>query len=121
MGAILHGLSQTAAELRDQDEQNAREAKLAQERAEQRRQGEIQHKKFEEDLANWAKAEDIRRFIDRVEQASAVNPPNNTEYTARWLAWGRAIATGLDPLSEGTDDFFQHYLELGWDKMTRRK
>lgn len=80
LSIILHGLAQAAIELRERAEERAKEEKLAQERAEQHRRAEIQHKKLEDDLANWSKAETIRRFLRQVEQGMESSAPADPEF-----------------------------------------
>jgi len=121
LGIVIQALFQAAHELRERAAKLARDAELAREREEERRRGEIQHKKFEADLADWSKAEVIRRFLQQVEQALEKDPSKNPEFAERWLAWAKGHAARLDPLSKGTDDFLEHYLQFGWDKMTRKR
>ena len=117
MQAMVHA----AHELRERAARRAKGKKLAQERAEERRKAETQHKKFDEDLANWSKAETIRRFLAQVEQAMSNNPNQDDGFPHRWLGWAKDFAPRLDPLSGGTVEFFDHYLQFGWDKMSRRR
>jgi hypothetical protein len=37
------------------------------------------------------------------------------------LEWARDFATRLDPISGGMDEFFDPYLQFGWDKMNRKR
>jgi len=39
----------------------------------------------------------------------------------RWLEWARDFATSLDPLSRKVGELFDHYLQFGWDKMSRKR
>jgi len=121
LGIVIQALFQAAHELRERAAKWARDAELAREREEERRKSEIQHKKFEGDLADWSKAEAIRRFLEQVEQTLEKEPSKRPEFAERWLAWAKGHAGRLDPLSKGTDDFLEHYLQFGWDKMTRKR
>jgi hypothetical protein len=121
LGMIMQAMVNAAHELRERAEKRAREETLAQERAEERRKAEIQHKKFDEDLENWSKAETLRRFLAQVELAMSGDPSKDDGFPQRWLEWVRDLATRLDPLSGGIDEFFDHYLQFGWDKMSRKR
>ena len=121
LGMIKQAMVHAAHELRERAEKWAREEKLAHERAEERRKAEIQHKKFDEDLANLSKAETIRRFLVQVEQAMSNDTDKDDGFPQRWLQSAKDFATGLDPLSGGVDEFFDHYLQFGWDKMSRKR
>lgn len=91
LGMIMQAMVHAAHELRERAERRAREEKLAQERAEERRKAEIQHKKLDEDLANWSKAEAIRRFLVQVEQAMLNDPDKDGGFPQRWSEWARAF------------------------------
>ena len=120
IGNIVEGLVEMAQDLSERAERRAREEEIARERAEEHRQAEIQHKKFDEDVSNWSKAETIRLFLTQLEREMEVSPPKDLAYGQRWLEWAKDHAVRLDPFSEGTDAFLEHYLQFGWDKMSRR-
>jgi hypothetical protein len=121
LAEILHALKQAALALREREEERAREAKLAEERAEDRRKAEIQHKKLSQDLADWSNAETLRRFVQRLEAEIEKDSVHKPEFAERWIDWVKSQAESLDPFSKGVEDFLDHYLQFGWDKMTRRR
>jgi hypothetical protein len=66
----------------------------------------------------WQEVERLRRYCDAVQAAYA-----DRSDTAEWLAWARAYAARLDPLSEpptmpapieATPEVLQPYLPVGW-------
>jgi hypothetical protein len=121
LAEIIHALVQASVELRELAAERARKAELARQRERERHEAEIQHKKFTQDLADWSSAEAIRRFVGKVEKELENQPSKRTDYAERWLAWAKDHATGLDPLSQGMDQFFEHYQQFGWDKMSRKR
>ena len=121
LAEILHALKQAAVALQEREEERAREAKLAEERAEDRRKAEIQHKKLSQDLADWSSAETLRRFVQRLEAEIERNPTHKPEFADRWIDWVKRQADSLDPFYRGVEDFLDHYLQFGWDKMTRHR
>jgi hypothetical protein len=121
LAEILHALKQAAIALREREEKRAQEAKLAEERAEDRRKAEIQHKKLSQDLADWSSAETLRHFVQRLETEIEKDPTQKSEFAERWIDWVKRQAESLDPFSRGVEDFLDHYQQFGWDKMTRRR
>jgi len=121
LAEIMQALVQAAEELRQQAAKRAREEQSAREREQARREAEIRHKKFTEDVANWSSAETIRCFIGQLEKELKNEPSKRTDYAERWLKWAKGYADNLDPFSEGIDQFLDHYQQFGWDKMTRKR
>jgi hypothetical protein len=69
----------------------------------------------------WDEACRLRRYCDAIDVAHGDHPP-----TAQWLAWARAHATQLDPLTdprtmhaapEATPETLQPHLPDGWSAL----
>ena len=88
------------AELRkvQRREQEARDAERRRAEVElQRRQAELALLRVLEEKAQaWAKARDLRAFIAACEEHLA-----GAEWGAKWLAWARAHADRVDPITGG--------------------
>lgn len=67
------------------EEKRAREVKLVEERAEDRRKAEIQHKKLSQDLADWSSAETLRDFVQRLETEIEKDPTRKSEFAEPWI------------------------------------
>jgi len=97
---------------REREERKRQEAERRRIEAEQRRREELERRQLlERQIDSWAKAQQVRAFVDEVErraQAKGKSMEPGTEL-GDWIAWARRHADRLDPLKppapeEGASD-----------------
>jgi hypothetical protein len=81
------------------------------------RQGELEKVRLLEQIASdWYKAEQIRRFADRLEgKINEVATEEKREKLLSWLEWARDKADWLDPLTDKEDNLLgknKHIFDL---------
>lgn len=109
LGQVIAGLISLAEEIRQRQEEEAREKeqrRLAEERFEsfinRHQREEAAFKELEAKAMAWERANRMRAYIEAVErQASSSGELAND--LLEWLAWARAKADWLDPLVEVCD------------------
>ena len=109
LGAILHGLSTAAFELREKAGKWETERRAEEELARQHRLARARSRKLNDHLEDWTRAEALRRLIAHVELRVESEAHADTSNAREWLDWARTEAANLDPTSGSLDEFFDYY------------
>lgn len=128
MEEISAGLKELADEIAEAIvEQAQAEARFEQElkdaarRFEKRRERSAQKARLRDFASNWIEAENIRAFLNALEErlASAPSPP---PALSDWLAWARDYAERFDPLSDrGTAKIQWHAEAVAYEPIDDRE
>lgn len=106
---VVSGLILLAKEIREREEQQAREAerrRLAKERyariMEQRKRERGLFEGLETEATKWERATRLRAYVDAVEHAATLKG-ELTDELVDWIDWARAKANWLDPMIRVSD------------------
>lgn len=106
---VVSGLILLAKEIREREEQQAREEerrRLAKERyariMEQRKRERGLFEDLETEATKWERATRLRAYVDAVEHAATLKG-ELTDELADWIDWARAKADWLDPMIRVSD------------------
>ena len=96
----------------ERERQREEEEKKMRDEAEKRRKEKDRFEALERNAQGWARAEQIRSYINAVEQQATSD--DNLDSMKEWLQWARTKADWLDPLKEVADPLLDEPRRSGY-------
>ena len=114
-GVLLAGplLVQQRREREEADRRRREEEHRRQQEADRRRLDNNRWRRFTELAARWQQTDEVRRFLDVLEQNQDVaRSLGNGEPVSEWLLWARDRLAKFDPLTAGPAGVFEDLLKI---------